>query len=142
MNSSPSGIRWRRVVGAAFAAIGLSVLVLCVIVAAYAFGLALQARGAPDQSAINHFAAGISRAMMPWLEAALTFWCAVVVARKSKPTGALHGLLIGLLAGAISLILPLALAGRLSLQNAGFFALTVVLGAIGGSIGNASSVRP
>ena len=52
MSYSLSRVRWRRVLGAAFAVIALSFLIPIVIITVYAFVLAFQARGAPDQTAI------------------------------------------------------------------------------------------
>jgi len=67
MNHSLSSIRWLRVLSAALAVMALSFLILTVIITVYAFILAFQARGAPDQNAINHFAARVSPKLMPWL---------------------------------------------------------------------------
>ena len=80
MNNPRSGIRWIRVLGAALAVIALSFFILMIIITLYAFGLAFQARGAPDQNAINHFAATVSPKLMPWLEMLLTLVVALSVA--------------------------------------------------------------
>jgi len=134
MNYSLSSIRWLRVVSAALAVIALSFLILTVIIALYAFGLAFQARGAPDQTAINHFAARLSPKVMPWLEVVLTFLAAVVVSRRTEKAGAIHGLFIGILAGLLSLAVPLALSGRLGFHNLVFFLIAVGLGWLGGAV--------
>jgi Na+/proline symporter len=134
MNYSLSSIRWLRVVSAALAVIALSFLILTVIIALYAFGLAFQARGAPDQTAINHFAARLSPKVMPWLEVVLTFLAAVVVSRRTEKAGAIHGLVIGILAGLLSLAVPLALSGRLGFHNLVFFLIVVGLGWLGGTV--------
>ena len=135
MNHSLSSIRWLRVLSAALAVIALSFLILAVIVAGYAFLLAFQARGAPDQSAINHFAARVSPKLMPWLEAFLTLLAAVIVARRAEKASATHGLFIGILAGLLSLAVPLAFGGRLGLHNLVFFLIIVGLGWLGGFVG-------
>ena len=134
MSHTLSSIRWLRVLGAALAVIGLSFLILTIIVAGYAFVLAFQARGAPDQSAISHFAARLSPKLMPWLEMFLTFFAAVVVARRAEKVGAAHGLRIGILAGLLSLAVPLAFAGRLGLRNLVLFLIIVGLGWVGGLV--------
>ena len=134
MNYSLSSIRWLRVVSAALAVIALSFLILTVIIALYAFGLAFQARGAPDQTAINHFAARLSPKVMPWLEVVLTFLAAVVVGRRTEKASAIHGLLIGILAGLLSLAVPLALSGRLGFHNLVFFLIVAGLGWLGGTV--------
>jgi hypothetical protein len=135
MNHSLSSIRWLRVLGAALAVIALSFLILTIIVAVYAFVLAFQARGAPDQSAISHFAARVSPKLMPWVEVFLTFLAAAIVGRRAEQASAIHGLLIGILAGLLSLAVPLAFAGRLGLRNLVLFLIIVGLGWVGGFIG-------
>jgi thiamine transporter ThiT len=141
MNHSLSSVRWLRVLGAALAVIALSFLILTGIVAVYAFVLAFQARGAPDQSAISHFAARVSPKLMPWLEASLTCLAAVVVARRAGNAGATYGLFIGLLAGLLSLAMPLTFAGRLGLRNMVPFLITVGLGWVGGFVGQKRTER-
>jgi hypothetical protein len=135
MNPSLSSIRWLHVLSAALAVMALSFLILTVIVAVYAFFLAIQARGAPDQSAISHFAARISPPLIPWLEVVLTFLVAVVVARRAKRAHASHGLIIGVLAGLLSLAVPLVFVGRLGLRNSAFFLVIAGLGWVGGLVG-------
>jgi hypothetical protein len=56
MNLSLSGIRWFRMLTAAVAVMALSFLIVTLITTAYAVGLAFQARGNPDQTAIGQFA--------------------------------------------------------------------------------------
>ena len=119
----------------------LSFLILTVIVAVYAFVLAFQARGAPDQSAIRHFAARVSPKLMPWLEGSLTFLAAVMVARRAEQARATHGLFIGLLAGLLSLAVPLAFAGRLGLRNWVLVLILVGLGWVGGFVGQKMTAR-
>ena len=134
-DSSSSGIRWLRVLGAALAVIALSFLVLTAIIAVYAFVLAFQARGAPDQNAINRFAARVSPKLMPWLEMLLTTVVALRVARRAEKAKIMHGLFVGILAGLLSLALTLALGGRLGLRNLFFFLIVVGLGWLAGFVG-------
>jgi len=135
MTNSLSGIRWRRVLGAAFAVIALSFLIPIVIITVYAFVLALQARGAPDQTAINHFAASITPKLMPWLEMVLTLLLAFRVARRTEGASIISGLIVGILAGLLSLAVTLAFGGRLGLHNSLFLLSVVALGWLGGFIG-------
>ena len=135
MNYS-SGIRWLRVFGAALVVIVLSFLIVMGIVAIYAFVLAFQARGAPNQSAINHFAARISPRLMPWLEILLTFIVALWVARRAEKAAALHGLFIGVLAGLLSLTLTLPFGGRFDLHNLLLSLIVVLMGWLGGFVGH------
>jgi len=142
MNHSLSSIRWLRVLSAALAVVALSFLLLTGIIAVYAFVLAFQARGAPDQSAISHFAARVSPKLMPWLEMFLTFFAAVMVARRAEKARAAHGLFIGILAGLLSLAVPLAFAGRLGLRTLVLFLIIVGLGWVGGFVGQIRTDRP
>jgi len=141
MNDALSSIRWLRVFSAALAVIALSFLIVTVIVAAYALGLAFQARGAPDQSAISHFAARISPRLMPWLEVSLTFLAAAIVARRAGKASVTHGLFIGILAGLLSLAVALAFAGWLGLRNLVLFLIFVGLGWAGGFVGQRKTER-
>ena len=141
MNHSLSSIRWLRVLSAALAVMALSFLILTVIVAVYAFGLAFQARGAPDQSAISHFAARVSPKLMPWLEMLLTLVVAPIAARRAEKAGIIHGLFIGILAGLLSLAVRLAFGGRLGLDDLAFFLIVVGLGWLGGFVGQKRTGR-
>jgi hypothetical protein len=136
MNYSSSGIRWLRILGAALAVIALSFLILMVMITVYALVLAFQARGAPDQNAINHFAARVSPKLMPWLEMLLTLVVALSVARGAQRASIMHGLLIGILTGLLSLAVTLAFGGRLGLNNSLFFLTVVGLGWLGGFVGH------
>jgi len=141
MNRPLSGIRWLRVFGAAAAVIGMSFLILMGIVTVYAFVLALQARGAPDQTAINHFAAGVSPRLMPWLEMLLTLLVAVRVARRTEEAGLATGLFVGILAGLMSQAVTLAFGGRLGLRSLIYLLVAVGLGWLGGLLGQKQRVR-
>ena len=139
MNDSISSIRWLRVLGAAVAVIVGSVLLLMVVVTVYAFLLAFQARGAPDQTAINHFAASVSPKLMPWLEMLLTLVLTFVVARRAEKAGMILGLFTGVLAGLLSLVVRLPFGGRLGLRDLGFVLTVVALGWLGGFVGQQRS---
>ncbi|MGA2186404.1 MAG: hypothetical protein ABSH47_25595 [Bryobacteraceae bacterium] len=135
MDHSPSRIPWLRILGAALAVIALSFLILMFMITVYALVLAFQARGAPDQKAINHFAASVSPKLMPWLEMLLTLVVALRVARRAQTARIMHGLSIGVLAGLLSLAMTLAFGGRLGLRNLLFFLIVVGLGWLGGFVG-------
>ncbi|MGA8087790.1 MAG: hypothetical protein WCA10_10810 [Terracidiphilus sp.] len=135
MSFALARVRWRRVIGAAFAVIALSFLILIVIVTVYAFVLAFQARGAPNQTAINHFAASISPKLMPWIETVLTFLFALKAARKAEGARIVSGVIVGILAGLLSSAVTLAFGGRMGLNNSLFVLVVVALGWLGGFIG-------
>jgi len=135
MNYSSSRIRWLRILGAALAVIALSFLILMFMITVYALVLAFQARGAPDQNAISHFAASVSPKLMPWLEMLLTLVVALSVARRAQTASIMHGFFIGILAGLLSLAVTLVFGGRLGLRNLLFFLIVVGLGWLGGFVG-------
>jgi hypothetical protein len=135
MNHSLSSIRWFRVFGAAVAVVALSFLILMVVVSVYAFVLAVQARGAPDQNAINHFAASLSPKLLPWLEMLLTLVTAFIAAQRVESAGFIEGLFIGLLTGLLSLAVRLAFGGQFGLQDLVFVLTVVGLGWLGGFVG-------
>ena len=141
MNYSLSSIRWLRVLGAAVAVIAVSFLILIVVITVYAFVLAFQARGAPDQNAIKHFAATVSPKLMPWSEMLLTLVVALITARKAGQAGIVHGLFIGILAGLLSLAVTLAFGGRLGLYNLVLFLVVAGLGWLGGFVGEKTAGR-
>ena len=97
--------------------------------------MAFQARGAPDQNAINHFAARVSPKLMPWLEMLLTLVVALIAARRAEKAGIIHGLFIGILAGLLSLAVTRAFGGRPGLDDLAFFLIVVGLGWLGGFVG-------
>jgi glucan phosphoethanolaminetransferase (alkaline phosphatase superfamily) len=141
MNYLSSRFRWLRILGAALAVVALSFLILTVITAVYAFVLAFQTRGAPDQTAISHFAARVNPKLMPWLEGFLTLLVAVWVTRRTQEATTIDGLLIGILAGLLSLAVILAFHGRLGLHTLLFSLIVVGLGWLGGFVGQKRTGR-
>ncbi len=135
MSFSLARVRWRRAVGAAFAVVLASFLILLAIVTVYAFVLAFGARGAPDQTAIRHFAASVSPKLMPWIEMVLTFLFALRVTRNGVETRAMSGLVVGILAGLLCSAVTLFFGGRIGLHNTVFLLVLVALGWTGGFIG-------
>ena len=129
------GIRVRRALGAGFAAIAGSFLLLFVPIIVYAFVLAFRARGFPDQAAINHFAAVVSPVWMPWLERVLTLVLAFWAVRRNEQARAVDGLAVGVLAGLLGLGVTLAFGG--SLNGPSIISLLILLGLgwLGGLVG-------
>lgn len=135
MNHSSSRVLWLRIISAALGVVALSFFILTVITAVYAFILAFQARGAPDQTAISHFAAWVNPKLMPWLEGFLTFLGAVWITRRTREATAIDGLFIGILAGLLSFAVILAFGGRVGLRALLIFLAVVGLGWLGGFVG-------
>ena len=135
------GIRVRRALGAGFAAIAGSFLLLFVPIIVYAFVLAFRARGFPDQAAINHFAAVVSPVWMPWLERVLTLVLAFWAVRRNEQARAVDGLAVGVLAGLLGLGVTLAFGGSLAARTMVLFVILVGLGWLGGLVGKKMSSR-
>jgi hypothetical protein len=141
VKSPSSRSRWLRIVGAGVAVIALSLVIVTFVVGVYAFVLAIQARGAPDQSAISRFAATVSPALMPWLEMLLTLLAAFWVATRTVGAGAQDGLCVGILAGLLNLAVILAFGGQVTLHGLVSFLVFAGLGWLGGFVGQLRTGR-
>jgi len=132
-------IRWGRVILTSVGAYLLGLLFNTIVVTAYAFKLAFEARGAPDQTRISQFAQHFSTSwgMVPGL--LLTFGAAVWVARKVRLAAALHGVAVGLIVAILGLIVGLIIDHTFSLRTLTDFAATVAAGCTGGLIGGRAS---
>jgi hypothetical protein len=129
-----TNIRWLRVVVSSFFIIVLSFLVVAIITAGYAFVLAFEAHGRPNQAEISHFAAMMSRWLMPLLEMFFTFIVAFISTKKNQNSISIHGLLIGILSGFLGTIMKMSFGGHLNCRTCIFFLILAGLGFIGGSL--------
>jgi putative membrane protein (TIGR04086 family) len=132
MQYSITQIRWLRIISFALAIIVLSFLILTLVATGYAFKLAFEARGKPDQAAIGHFTASISRWIIPLLEFTLTFLCAFLGFKKNENTSALHGLVLGTIVGLLSIAMKLGFGGQADYHSFINFLLIVGIGFLGG----------
>ena len=139
METLSSGIRLRRDLIAALGVIVVSFLLLFLPIVVYAFMLAFRARGAPDQAAINHFAAVLSPALMPWLVRLLTLLLAFWTVWRSEAPHTADGLVVGVVAGLLNLAVTLAFGGAPSLRSLVVFLVVVGLGWLGGFVGRRMS---
>jgi hypothetical protein len=136
-----SQVRWGRIFLAAAAAAVLSMVLLFLVVTAYAMSLAIQVRGAPDQAQIERFASQVGAWLGPALSVLFTVLAAAWAARGVQ-TGAkgayLHGLLVGLAVAAIGLIAAAAFGGPASLDiiTLAGFVLAAAAGLLGGWLGS------
>jgi len=123
-------VKWGRIL---VAGIGTSVAVLLVItlvVTGYAFKLAFEVRGAPDQTRIGQFAEHLGRSYWWVLQILLTVPAAAWAVRKVQRSHQLHGVLIGLVVAATGL----AMRFTMSVRTMAAFALTVGAGWLGGAM--------
>jgi len=123
-------IKWRRVILTGIGAYIASILLITLIVTGYAFRLAFQARGAPDQAKIALFAERLSGSWGLISILIVTFWAAVWVARRGTPAAAIHG---GLVGGVVA-VLAFIVGHTLSVRTLIDFAATEAAGWVGGLI--------
>lgn len=122
---------WGRILVAAVAVPIADLVVITLVVTAYAFGLAFRARGAPDQARITQFAEQFGRSSWFVIGAVLTVLAAAWASRRANHAPRLQGTVVGAIAGIL-----LALAGlTFSLQTLGEYAVTVAAGLLGGWLG-------
>jgi hypothetical protein len=125
-------MRWGRILVAGIGAGVAVLLVITLLATGYAFKLAFEVRGAPDQARIGQFAAQLGRSYWWVLQVLLTVPAAAWAVRKVQRSHQLHGVLVGLVAGAAGF----AIAFTLSVRTLAAFALTVGAGWLGGAIGS------
>jgi FtsH-binding integral membrane protein len=123
-------MKWSRILVAGFGTCVAALLVITLLATAYAFKLAFEVRGAPDQARIGQFAEYLGRSYWWVLQILLTVLAAAWAARKVQRSYQLHGILIGLVAAATGL----AMAFTLSFRTMAEFALTVGAGWLGGAM--------
>ena len=123
-------MKWGRILVAGLGTCVAALLVITLLSTAYAFKLAFDVRGAPDQARIAHFAEYLGRSCWWALQMLLTVLAAAWAARKVQGSHQLHGVLVGLVAAATGF----AMAFTLSFRTIAEFALTVGAGWLGGAL--------
>ena len=117
-----SRVPWLSIVLTGLLAFVISIAVTGAVVAAYAFALGMQARGAPDPDKIAAFASRVIPFLGPALLSLLVIFAARRVVRRAKSPQLWHGVLVGVmaalptlmflrspgLADVVGLLLPLA----------------------------------
>ena len=127
-------MKWGRILVAGIGTCVAVLLVITLVVTGYAFTLAFEVRGAPDQTRIAQFAEHLSRSSWWVLQILLTVPAAAWAVRKIQRSHQLHGLLIGLLVAAMGSLM----ARTISVRTIATFALTVGAGWLGGAIAAAT----
>ena len=110
----------------------VSTLAVTLVVTGYAFCLAFQARGAPDQAQIGKFAQWISSILTPVLEIILTFLGARWVRRKSLTIKLSSGLIVGILVVLLGILVQYVFGDAFRLINILWIGLILVAGWLGG----------
>ena len=99
MTHTLSGIRVGRVFAVGALAFATSVVLVMLVIFAYAFALGFQARGQPDQAQIQRFAVAVAPWLGPVLASILSACGAAWVAARVPRRLVLHGLLVGAVVG-------------------------------------------
>jgi hypothetical protein len=123
-------MRWGRILVAGIGTQAAVLLVITLAVTAYAFTLAFEVRGAPDQARIGQFAAYLGHSFSWVLRILLALPAAAWAVRKVHRSPQLHGALIGLVVAATGLVFGFAM----SLRTIAEFTLTVGAGWLGGAL--------
>ena len=123
-------MRWSRIIVAGIGSTLAVFLLITLAATGYAFKLAFEVRGAPDQARIGQFAAQLGRSYWWVLQILLTVPAAVWAARKVRRSPELHGALVGFVAAAAGF----AIGFTVSVRTMAAFALTVGAGWLGGAL--------
>jgi hypothetical protein len=132
MKYSFKNIRWIRVVNTALIIFAFSYLSLILVTTVYAFILAFQVRGKPDQVAITHFAESVSTCLIPLFEIILTFICTIITSKKIGNNLPINGLVIGALVGLFGIIFKLFYGSIVNIYWIMLFLIISVSGYLGG----------
>ncbi len=123
-------MKWGRILVAGIGTCVAVLLIITLVVTGYAFKLAFEARGAPDQTRIAQFAEYLGRSSWWVLQILVTVPAAAWAVRKVQSSRQLHGVLTGLVVAATGL----AMGFTMSVRTIAEFALTVGAGWLGGAI--------
>jgi hypothetical protein len=123
-------MKWGRILVAGIGAFVAVLLVITLVVTGYAFKLAFEVRGAPDQTRIGQFAQHLGRTSWWILQILLTVPAAAWAVRKARRSHQLHGVLVGLVVAATGLVMGFTISVRTITE----FALTVGAGWLGGAM--------
>ena len=123
-------MKWGRILVAAIGTCVAVLLVITLVVTGYAFKLAFEVRGAPDQTRIGQFAEHLGRSAWWVLQILLTLPAAAWAARKVQSLRQLHGVLIGLVVATAGLVMGFTMSFRTIAE----FELTVGAGWLGGAM--------
>jgi hypothetical protein len=123
-------MKWGRILVAGMGTYAAVLLVITLVVTGYAFKLAFEAQGAPDQARIGQFAEYLGRSFSWVLQILLTVPAAAWAVQKVQRSHQLHGVLIGLVVAVTGLVMGFTM----SIWTVVEFALTVVAGWLGGAM--------
>jgi hypothetical protein len=123
-------MKWGRILVAGIGTQAAVLLVITLVVTGYAFKLAFEVQGAPDQTRIGQFAEYLGRSFWWVLQILLTVPAAAWAVRRVQSSHQLHGVLIGLVVAVTGFVMGFTM----SFRTIAVFALTVGAGWLGGAM--------
>jgi hypothetical protein len=123
-------MKWGRILLAGIGVPVVGLLLVTLMATGYAFKLAFEVQGAPDQARIGQFAEHLGRSYWLVVQIFLTVLAAAWAVRKVQRSHKLHGVLIGVVVGATGFVMGF----RMSVQTIAGFALTVGAGWLGAAM--------
>jgi hypothetical protein len=126
-------MKWGRILLAGIGVPVAGLLLVTLMTTGYAFKLAFEVQGAPDQARIGQFAEHLGRSYWWVLQILLTVPAAAWAVRKVQKPHQLHGVLVGLVVAITGLVMGFTM----SVQAIATFALTVGAGWLGGATARA-----
>ena len=123
-------MKWGRILVAGMGTYAAVLLVITLVVTGYAFKLAFEVQGAPDQTRIGQFAEYLGRSFSWMLQILLTVPAAAWAVQKAQRSRQLHGVLIGLVVA----VTGSAMGFTMSIRTIAEFALTVGAGWLGAAM--------
>jgi hypothetical protein len=123
-------MKWIRIFVAGIGTQAAVLLLITLVVTGYAFKLAFEVQGTPDQTRIGQFAEYLGRSFSWALRILLTVPAAAWAVRKVRSSHQLHGVLVGLVVAVTGLVMGFTMSVRTIAE----FALTVGAGWLGGAM--------
>ena len=130
-------MKWGRILLFGIGVPVAGLLLVTLMTTGYAFKLAFEARGAPDQTRIGQFAEHLGRSSWWLLLIVLTVPAAAWAVRKVRDAHQLHGVLVGLVVAAPGLVMGFSMSFRTMAECA----LTVGAGWLGGTMASHRRVK-
>ena len=123
-------MKWGRIFLAGIGVPVAGLLLVTLMTTGYAFKLAFEVQGSPDQTRIGQFAENLGRSYWWVLQIILTAPAAAWAVRKVQNSHQLHGVLIGLVVA----VTGFAMGFTMSFRTIAAFALTVGAGWLGAAL--------
>ncbi len=118
----------------------LPIVTIFIITTIYAFKLAFEVHGQPDETLISQFAENLSSWLAPVMEIILTFLGVKWIQNKVPEVTYLSGLFFAIIVVAIGLIFHFAFGEAFHLTQLLWIALVLIVGALAGFTGKKAGI--